>query len=251
MKRHIFVLILALGTMLMQAATPSETKILADSAYARADYAEAIRLYGELAELNPTTDVYYNLGCAYYRIDDIAHSILWFERALKLSPSNKDVLFNLELARTKTIDKIIPQHEFILFTYFRQMTSWFSLRTWTAVALSSFILMLIALLLFWASDSVLVRKAAFSSAVLLLVFTILSNVCAWQQRNFKQTHASGIITAPAVTVKSTPAESGNDLFVLHEGSKVEITDNSLKEWCEVSIADGKIGWIPKSAFDLI
>lgn len=251
MKRNILFLILGVVALIARAATPSETKILADSAYARADYEEAVKLYSELAEQNPTTDVCYNLGCAYYRIDDIAHSILWFERALKLNPSDKDVQFNLELARTKTIDKIIPQHEFILFTYFRQVTSWFSLRTWTTVALSSFILMLIALLLFWASDSVFVRKAAFSSAVLLLVFAILSNVFAWQQRNFKQAHTSGIIIAPAVTVKSTPAESGNDLFVLHEGSKVEITDNSLQEWCEVSIADGKIGWIPKSAFDLI
>lgn len=251
MKRHIFVLFLAFGAMLMQAATPSETKTLADSAYARADYEEAVKLYSELAEQNPTTDVCYNLGCAYYRTDDIAHSILWFERALKLNPSDKDVQFNLELARTKTIDKIIPQHEFILFTYFRQVTSWFSLRTWTTVALTSFILMLVALLLFWASDSVLTRKLAFSSAVLLLLFSVLSNVCAFQQRKFKHTHTSGIITTPAVTVKSTPAESGNDLFVLHEGSKVEITDNSLQEWCEVSIADGKIGWIPKSAFDLI
>lgn len=251
MKRNILFLILGVVALIARAATPSETKILADSAYARADYEEAVKLYSELAEQNPTTDVCYNLGCAYYRIDDIAHSILWFERALKLNPSDKDVQFNLELARTKTIDKIIPQHEFILFTYFRQVTSWFSLRTWTTVALTSFILMLIALLLFWASDSVFVRKAAFSSAVLLLVFAILSNVFAWQQRNFKQAHTSGIIIAPAVTVKSTPAESGNDLFVLHEGSKVEITDNSLQEWCEVSIADGKIGWIPKSAFDLI
>lgn len=251
MKRNILFLILGVVALLAGAATPSETKTLADSAYARADYKEAVRLYSELAELNPSTDVCYNLGCAYYRIDDIAHSILWLERALKQSPSNKDVLFNLELVRTKTIDKIIPQHEFILFTYFRQMTSWFSLRTWTAVALSSFLIMLVSLLLFWASGSVMVRKVAFSSAVLLLFVTILSNVCAWQQRDFKQTHASGIITAPAVTVKSTPAESGNDLFVLHEGSKVDITDNSLQEWCEVSIADGKVGWIPKSAFDLI
>jgi len=95
------------------------------------------------------------------------------------------------------------------------------------------------------------RKITFSSAIVLLLISILSNVCAMQQRNFKQTHTSGIITTPAVTVKSTPAENGNDLFVLHEGSKVEILDSSLKEWCEVSIADGKVGWIPKKAFDLI
>ena len=231
--------------------TPSEMKTQADSAYAQADYEAAVKLYCELAEKNPTTDVCYNLGCAYYRIDDIAHSVLWFERALKLSPSDKDVLFNLEMVRTKTIDKIIPQHEFILFTYFRIMTNWFSLRTWTTIALLSFVLMLVCLLVFWASGSVTVRKLTFSSAIVLLLLTILSNVCAMQQRNFKQSHTSGIITTPAVTVKSTPADNGNDLFVLHEGSKVEILDSSLKEWCEVSIDDGKIGWVPKKAFDFI
>ena len=251
MKRNILFLILGVFALMASAASPSEMKIQADSAYARADYETAVKLYGKLAEQNPTTDVCYNLGCAYYRIDDIAHSVLWFERALKLSPSDKEVLFNLEMARTKTIDKIIPQHEFILFTYFHQVTSWFSLRTWTTIALLSFVLMLVSLLVFWASGSVTTRKFTFSSAVVLLLLCILSNVCATQQRTFKQTHTSGIITSPAVTVKSTPADNGNDLFVLHEGSKVEILDSSLKEWCEVSIADGKVGWIPKKSFDLI
>ena len=251
-KRNILFLFLSLISLFVQAdANPSEMKTQADSAYARADYETAVKLYGKLAEQSMTSDVCYNLGCAYYRIDDIAHSVLWFERALKLNPSDKDILTNLEMVRTKTIDKIIPQHEFILFTYFRIMTNWFSLRTWTILALLSFVLMLVSLLLFWASDSIFTRKFTLSSACVLLLITILSNVCAIQQRNFKQTHTSGIITTPAVTVKSTPADNGNDLFVLHEGSKVEILDNSLKEWCEVSIADGKVGWIPKKAFDLI
>ena len=251
MKRYIFVLSLALVSLLAHAADLAEMKIQADSAYARADYETAVKLYGKLAKQNATSDVCYNLGCAYYRLDDMAHSVLWFERALKLDPSDKDILTNLEMARTKTIDKIIPQHEFILFTYFRAMTNWFSLRTWTIIALLSFVFVLVLLLLFWASDSIFARKCAFSSAVLLLLVCILSNVCAVQQRNFKQSHTSGIIISPAVTVKSTPADNGNDLFVLHEGSKVEILDSSLKEWCEVSIADGKVGWIPKKSFDLI
>ncbi|MBP3710941.1 MAG: tetratricopeptide repeat protein [Bacteroidaceae bacterium] len=251
MKRDIFAILIAFFSLLTQAASLSETKTLADSAYVQGNYEKAVKLYGKLAEQTPTADVCYNLGCAYYRIDDIAHSVLWFERALKLDPSNKDVLFNLELARTKTIDKIVPQHEFILFTYFRSMTNWFSLRTWTIVGLLSFVLMLTTLLLFWGAGSIFMRKVAFSSAVFLLLVSILSNVCALQQKNFKQVHTSGIITTPAVTVKSTPAENGNDLFVLHEGSKVEILDSSLKEWCEVTIADGKQGWIPKKSFDLI
>lgn len=251
MKPYILVLLLALSSLSVLAASPVETKALADTAYVQGDYENAVKLYGKLAEQNPNTEVFYNLACAYYRLDDIAHSVLWFERALKLDPSNKDVLFNLELARTKTIDKIIPQHEFILFTYFRSMTNWFSLRTWTIIGLLSFAIVLASLLLLWGSDSVLIRKLAFSSAVLLLLVSVLANVCALKQKDFKQVHTSGIIIAPAVTVKSTPADSGNDLFVLHEGSKVEILDSSLKEWCEVTIADGKQGWIPKKSFDLI
>ena len=251
LKRNILSFCMAVCSLLMQAASPSELKIQADSAYARADYETAVKLYGELVEENMTSDVCYNLGCAYYRIDDMAHSVLWFERALKLSPSDKDILTNLEMVRAKTIDKIVPQHEFILFTYFRSMTNWFSLHTWTVIALLSFVLTLVSLLLFWASGSVTVRKFTLSSACVLLLLSIFSNVCAIQQRNFKQTHTSGIITTPAVTVKSTPADNGNDLFVLHEGSKVEILDSSLKEWCEVSIADGKVGWIPKKTFDVI
>lgn len=252
MQKSLLLLLTVFLSLSVQASTDlAELKVQADSAYARANYEEAVKLYGKLAEQNTTCDVCYNLGCAYYRIDDIAHSVLWFERALQLNPSDKDVLFNLEMARTKTIDKIIPQHEFILFTYFQQLTRWFSLRTWTVLALLSFVLMLASLLLFRASGGVTIRKITFSSAFVLLLFTILSNVCAMKQRDFKHTHASGIITTPAVTVKSTPADNGNDLFVLHEGSKVEILDSSLKEWCEVSIADGKEGWIPKKAFDII
>ena len=100
MKRNILFLILGVVALMARAASPAEMKTLADSAYARADYEAAVKLYGELAEQNMTSDVCYNLGCAYYRIDDIAHSILWFERALKLDPSDKEVLFNLEMART-------------------------------------------------------------------------------------------------------------------------------------------------------
>lgn len=251
MKRYTFLLLLCVMALSMQAATPAEQKTLADSAYARAEYAKAVDLYSQLAAGHPTRDVCYNLGCAYYRTDDIAHSILWFERALKLSPSDKDVVHNLEMARTKTIDKIIPQHEFILFTYFHSLANSISLRAWTFLAITCFVLMLVCLLAFGFSGSVVVRKATFSSAILLLLVCILSNVCAMQQRDFKQTQTGGIITTPAVTVKSTPAESGNDLFVLHEGSKVIILDSSLKDWCQVTIADGKEGWIPKRSFDLI
>jgi SH3-like domain-containing protein len=52
-------------------------------------------------------------------------------------------------------------------------------------------------------------------------------------------------------VKSTPAQNGTDLFILHEGTKVTITDSSMKDWKEIRIADGKEGWIESNQVEEI
>ena len=95
------------------------------------------------------------------------------------------------------------------------------------------------------------RKTGFYSFIVFFLLVILGNVCGYQQRYYAQNRNSGIIMSSAVTVKSTPAENGNDLFVIHEGTKVEIQDSTLKEWCEIKIADGKVGWIRKDVMEVI
>jgi len=64
-------------------------------------------------------------------------------------------------------------------------------------------------------------------------------------------HENGIIMAPSVTVKSTPNEKGTDLFILHEGRKVMIKDNTMKEWKEIQLEDGNVGWIPSNVIEII
>ena len=95
------------------------------------------------------------------------------------------------------------------------------------------------------------RKLGFFMAVFFFIITIGANVCAFQQRQFSINRNTAIIMSPSVTVKSTPSDSGNDLFVIHEGTRIEITDNSLKDWCEIRIVDGKVGWIRKKNFTVI
>ena len=56
---------------------------------------------------------------------------------------------------------------------------------------------------------------------------------------------------PSVTVRSTPSESGTSLFILHEGRKVNVKDNSMKEWKEIHLEEGKVGWVPASAIEVI
>ena len=92
---------------------------------------------------------------------------------------------------------------------------------------------------------------ATKSVTVFLLLTVLGNVCAFAQRNFAANRHSAIIMAPSVTVRSTPSESGNELFVLHEGTRVEIRDDSMKDWCEVQIADGKVGWVARKVMETI
>lgn len=226
-------------------------KAQADSAYSHEQYEKAINLYEKVVKSTPDYKVYYNLGCSYYRIDNIAKSLLWLERAARLNPSDEDVQFNLTLVRSKTIDKITPKHEMIIVSAFKRVVNMMSLEKWSIVNISLFILTFVFVSLFFFSNVLSFRKIGLFMSALCLILCVLGNICAYQQRSMAMNHINGIIMSPAVTVKSTPTDSGSDLFVIHEGTRVEIRDSSMKDWFEIQIADGKIGWIPKNSLELI
>ena len=193
----------------------------------------------------------YNLGCCYYRMDDMARSVLWFERAALLDPSDEDIRFNLEMARSKTIDRITPRHEMFFTAAWHSMTSWLSADEWAFWGIGFFALTLVLLLVYFFSSVIAVRKIGFFGALVCLVFVVLTNALAASQRNLQLYRTGAIIMHPAITVKSTPSKSGTDLFILHEGTRVEILDNSMKEWVEVQIADGKKGWMERRQMEEI
>lgn len=229
----------------------NELKAEADSAFASEQYEKAVGLYKQSLEQTESADICYNLGCSYYRMDSIAQSILWFERAKLLDSGDENIRFNLELARGKTIDKITPLHEIFFVSVYRDIVNMLNLHEWAMLSIGFFFLFLMFLMLYFFSNRMSFRKIGLSAAVLFLIFCVLGNVFAHQQSQYAEKRNGGIILPSAVTVKSTPAENGSDLFVIHEGTKVEILDGSLSDWCEIKIADGKIGWILKNDMEVI
>lgn len=252
MKQYIIILFCLISYALNTYADDSDAlKAQADSAYSHEQYDKAIKLYEKVAKNTTNYKIFYNLGCSYYRTDNIAKSILWLERASRLNPSDEDVQFNLALVRNKTIDKITPRHEMIIVSLFKKIVNLMSLKSWSIVCISLFILSFVFVSLFFFSNILSLRKIGLFMSILCIVLCILGNICAYQQRSLAKNHVNGVIMAPAVTVKSTPTESGSDLFVIHEGTRVEIKDSSMKDWLEIQIADGKIGWIQKKTLELI
>jgi tetratricopeptide (TPR) repeat protein len=227
------------------------TKTEADSAYVRGQYQEAIKGYEALLKQGASADLYYNLGNAYYRTENITRAVLNYERALLLSPSDRDIYFNLQLARSKTIDKITPEQEMFFVTWYRSLVNLASVDGWARTALLALALAIVLVLIYLFSERIWLRKVGFFGAMALIVLFVISNVFAHQQKELLMNRSGAIVISSAVTVKSTPAKQGTDLFILHEGTKVTITDSSMKDWKEIRLADGKEGWIESDKIELI
>lgn len=219
------------------------TKENADSAYVRGDYHQAVALYDSLLSEGVSSELYYNLGNAYYRLDDITHAILNYERALQLAPGDNDIRFNLQMARSKTIDKIVPESEMFFVTWYHALVNMTSVDGWAVIALAMLSLAIMLVLLYLFANAVWLRKIGFFGAFFALLLFLIGNLFAWQQKQEYFNNEGAIIIESAVTVKSTPAENGTDLFILHEGTKVTIVDNSMRDWKEIRVADGKQGWL--------
>lgn len=224
----------------------------ADSAYIQGDYLKAIDIYESVIEnqgVNAT--LYMNLGNCWLKRDEIAKAILYYERAYLIDPSDPDVRFNLELARTKTVDKVSTVNQLFIVVWFKKLLAVLDVNGWAILTVIMFALtvLLAGILLF--SKKTGIRKISFSFSVFFLLLSILSFIFATTQMGNLKNRDTAIIMSPSVTVKSTPTSAGTDLFIIHEGRKVKILDSSMKEWVEIRLEDGNTGWIPVNAMEII
>lgn len=247
-KFCLFLLALAsVGPAAAQDAALKEAEV----AYTKEDYKTSIQLYEGLLKNNgESAEVYYNLGNAYYKDGQIAPAILNYERALLLAPGDKDIRFNLQLAKARAVDKIEPAGQFFLVKWFESVRDLAATDTWGAVGITAFLLFLVSTVVFLFSKVVTFKKAGFYVALLMLAVTILANVFGFSQKSALTSHAEAIIFTPTVTVKSSPDASGTDLVVLHEGTKVAVR-STLGDWSEVVLEDGNVGWMPSQDIVII
>ena len=252
MKRNIFIYLLLLAYCChVNAANYSARMTKANKLYSEEHYQEADSLYQLVAnQEGVSAALYYNLGNAKYKQGETAAAILNYERALKLDPNNEDILFNLEMAKQQTTDKIETLDNFFLSEWNKNIQNTFSSNGWARISILSFILSLICISLYFFMKVTSIRKAAFFSGIFTILFCIVGFVYAKRQKTAQTTHDTAIIFAPSVTGKGSPDASGTDLFLLHEGTKVKIK-SQLNGWVEIQIADGNVGWIPETDIEVI
>ena len=222
------------------------------SAYNAGMYGTALEYYqyilDDLGE--ESAALYYNMGNAAFKRNDLASAILFYERGLKLAPNDEDLIFNLGLANSRIPDRIEAVPDMLLVRWYKNITHLFTSNQWAYLALAAFAMTLILIALYFISHRITVRKIGFWLGIVAFLFFAFSLTVSRQTAEKQMARNTGIVFSASLTVKSSPEENSTDLFVLHEGSKVWILKR-VNTWYKIKIANGSVGWIPAGEIEVI
>ena len=230
-----------------QAAALQDSLNKGNQLYTSGKYAAAAKTYEAIAAKGlESFELYYNLGNALYKSNSITFAILNYERALKLLPTSEDARFNLEMAKRQVVDNIdlLPEPGFL--RWWHELISSKPADSWGTHSLVSFFLFLLLFALFLFATTIRNKQLTFWFAVIAFTYSVLTFSFGSSQRSKLVHHNSGVITERSVRMKGSPSETGTELFILHEGLSVQITDK-LGDWIEIRLADGNKGWVKESS----
>ena len=217
-----------------------------NAAYDEGNYEQALVFYNSIVDVGmESAALYYNMGNTYYKMKDYPHAILYYEKALKLSPGDEDIRVNLEIANLAVVDKINKIPQSFLSRWWNGLRLSLSVDGWAWLSVVFFALLLTCLFAFLMSRRTGLRKVGFFFGLVFFVCLAFSVIFATMGMRTMNRHGEAIVMTPTVNVKSSPSEQSVDLFVLHEGTKVRILGSS-KDWNKIRLADGSVGWLPAS-----
>ena len=224
----------------------------ANQAYVEGRWSDAVAGYELISGMGlESAALYCNTGDAYFKEGNVPMAILFYERALNLDPSYSDARYNLELMNNIIQDRIDPVPEFILKVWAKDICYIMDSDAWAVCFLVLLAMTLALVLLFLLAPTAAGRRAGFFTGIVTLLLAAASlNFSIWQKNDYMSADEA-IVMRPVTSVKSSPsAEASKDLFILHEGTKVRILD-SVGNWKNIELADGRQGWIPAADMETI
>jgi tetratricopeptide (TPR) repeat protein len=245
------IILILLSPLSINASQVNATMEKGNIFYRDGEYEKAIEEFNKLVDEGYLgTSLFYNLGNSYYRIGKIGLAILYYEKALKLSPSDEDIKHNLNFASLSTVDRIQPLPTFFLFEWWETILGSFTENGWAYIIFILYLLVIFLAGSYFFARSIRQQKLVLFSGVAALLVLAISISLLVVKINREATVKSGVILEQFVTVKSSPDPKSTDAFVIHEGLKVNLEDN-LDEWIKIRLADGKVGWIENNYVEQI
>lgn len=255
MKRLVLLFaLLFLNTLYASAVSKEDVSKLwlaASGNYTNGDYKAALHSYEQIErEIGISASLYYNIGNCYFKENRLAKAILYYSKAAKLDPSNEDVRHNLAVANALTTNKIKEVPKFFLYRWLEGGANLMSSNSWAQLSIITLAILLSMLIAFLLSKKSNRRKITFSIGIVALLITLMSGLASSYQRSVQMSNENGIVMNNAVAVKSSPDNSGKDIFILNEGVKVKINER-LGKWSKITIASGDTGWVITDNIEII
>lgn len=249
MKKLLFLLLIITNAVIAQNA--NELFNSANDLYKNDKFNEAIELYKKIeAKSLVSSELYYNLGNSYYKLNKVGPSIYYFEKALILNPLNEDVLNNLIFAKRLALDNIeeLPKTVFQKFNinYLQKL----SYNQWSMVLIGFAFLASLLFLLYYFSHTPSRKRFFFVTSLLSLIFLAITLIITINQYSFFINNKEAIVFAEKTEVRNAPTLNSEEVFTLHEGTKVIVLD-AIDNWKKIKIADGKLGWIISDEIKLL
>lgn len=249
MKKSIIILILLLGLT----GTAQNTSLFdqATTAYNEGAYEKCIDLYKTILDSGEhSAEVYYNLGNSYYKLNDVANSIYFYEKALLLAPNDPEILNNLGYAQQMTLDAIEVLPETGFSKLYKTVTETLTFDEWAYLGVVLMMLFVALYIVFYYARYSSRKRWAFIGSLVSLAIAVISVIFAFIQYQDFKTHRPAIIFADEVNIQAEPNITSNEVFVLHAGTKVNVLEE-LNDWKKISLSDGKTGWISSSNLKLL
>jgi tetratricopeptide (TPR) repeat protein len=243
MKRTMLIILCILVAMQLSAQGIYKMIEQGNEYFRNGEFEQAIKEYQAVIDSGyESSELYYNLGNAYYKSHKITMALVNYERASILNPRDEEIQHNLQMSRQLVIDKIDELPDFLPKVWYRRFISLLKTDQWAYISLITFPVSLLLFLVYLFVRNIRIRKLSFWLAVFLIIISLSTFVFSYQQKRLIYNHSYAIILSPSVTIKSSPDDSGTELFQLHEGTKVKIIDQ-LGEWKEIRLSDGNVGWL--------
>ena len=249
MKNYYIILLLLLSRL--GSAQSNDAFAKATVAYNAADFPLAIKYYKEiLSKGEHSAAVYYNLGNAYYKLNDVANSIYFYEKGLLLKSDDEEILNNLHFAQKMTLDAIgdAPRTKFQ--ELYNNVLNSLTYDEWAYISIGGVILCVLFFLSYYYSTSSFRKKLFFIGCIVLILLSITSLTLTNLNYNYHIHDAPAIVFSKEVPVVSEPNSTSNIVFTLHEGTKISVLD-ALNNWNKIKLNNGDIGWLESKHLKLI
>jgi tetratricopeptide (TPR) repeat protein len=252
MKKRLLVIVFYIVFVPASLAMQNETLFeRATAVYNEGDYNKAIEYYQQILENGKhSAELYFNLGNCYYKLDQTGPSIYYYEKALLLKPNDSEVLNNLGYAQNTRLDAFETMPKTAMEKLYESTIAILSFEQWAKVAVLMSIIFVLLYLVYYFFNSVRQKRIFFILSMVSLTLCIFSLVFAYLQFNSFKYDNPAIIFENEVRVLSEPNKRSQEVFTLHEGTKVNVLEN-LDEWKKIQISDGQTGWTASENLKLL